>query len=557
WDRVFEIKDVLGTKQYKPEDVQELFHQLLNDVQNIHEELAEYINTSGWNCPAFYDDDNDDDDVDYTIVITPVLSTEKPIDSLSTRDEHLDTILATGSDEVIKSSVEDLVLIPKISSGSTTTHSYVSLSEYDSFVFDPLNDQFPPTDRSDFANEEFVDELAHIISPPKYDCFYFRNLLDPGELMSILNFEIHENLSSTTRVNLPIEDDHSPLLAYVYSGKCEDSRQIDFVLKSSFPLHKLGITGQSMTLVGQGSTGNRDYRWGFPFADAGCSVDGLRKWPITNPPLREYCDKHYNQLLPILAEKMHREKVQQEKLKAIKARLNFEAVSQHSESGTPSKRRDLKKDSDQNISVVPVVETLKAVTKVPDREEQNMLLRKLITKENPHEEQKRCSKGKTVQEDNGSGGEDEMLADANMVSYVQIHTHQKCIGEVAASNSERNKSFSAWKQQEAGQKQNFKKEGFHNQQRLKQKEDRKAVTFNKRTKAKQWERPGKDKPLAILTVQPWQRVSKQRITQTFSPETDISFPPLGEEDGTEGPMIIEAEMGDILFTVCMWMGVLN
>ncbi|GKB00389.1 hypothetical protein Tco_0828382 [Tanacetum coccineum] len=40
-----------------------------------------------------------------------------------------------------------------------------------------------------------------------------------------------------------------------------------------------------------------------------------------------------------------------------------------------------------------------------------------------------------------------------------------------------------------------------------------------------------------------QRVAKQRITQTFSPESMISFPPLGEEDGTEGPMIIKAEMG--------------
>nr|GFB56056.1 hypothetical protein [Tanacetum cinerariifolium] len=73
----------------------------------------------------------------------------------------------------------------------------------------------PPTDRSDFTHEEFADELAHIISPPEYDCFYFWNLPDPGELMSVLNFGIRENLSSTTCVNLPIEDDHSPLLAYV------------------------------------------------------------------------------------------------------------------------------------------------------------------------------------------------------------------------------------------------------------------------------------------------------------------------------------------------------
>nr|GFD34264.1 hypothetical protein [Tanacetum cinerariifolium] len=85
----------------------------------------------------------------------------------------------------------------EISSGSTTTHSDISLSEYDSFIF-----------------EEFVDELAHTISPPEYDRFYFKDLPDPGELMSVLNSGIHENLS-TTLVNLPIEDDQSPLLAYV------------------------------------------------------------------------------------------------------------------------------------------------------------------------------------------------------------------------------------------------------------------------------------------------------------------------------------------------------
>nr|GFA43859.1 hypothetical protein [Tanacetum cinerariifolium] len=102
--------------------------------------------------------------------------------------------------------------LEEISSGSTTTHSDISLSDYEAFYFD--DDHFPPTDRSDFTDEEFADELAHIISPPEYDCFYFRSLPDRGELISILNFGIRENLS-TTNVNLPVEDDHSPLLAYV------------------------------------------------------------------------------------------------------------------------------------------------------------------------------------------------------------------------------------------------------------------------------------------------------------------------------------------------------
>ncbi|GKC97282.1 reverse transcriptase domain-containing protein [Tanacetum coccineum] len=64
--------------------------------------------------------------------------------------------------------------------------------------------------------------------------------------------------------------------------------------------------------------------------------------PISDEALREYRDKNYHQILPIIAEKMHQEKVQQEKLKAVKARLNFEEDSRHSKSGTPSRRRNLK-----------------------------------------------------------------------------------------------------------------------------------------------------------------------------------------------------------------------
>ncbi|GJS48196.1 hypothetical protein Tco_0598317 [Tanacetum coccineum] len=60
-----------------------------------------------WKIPICYDDDDD-----YTIAITPVLPTKEPDNSLSMGDEHLDTILATESDEVIKSSVENLVPIP-------------------------------------------------------------------------------------------------------------------------------------------------------------------------------------------------------------------------------------------------------------------------------------------------------------------------------------------------------------------------------------------------------------------------------------------------------------
>nr|GEV47078.1 reverse transcriptase domain-containing protein [Tanacetum cinerariifolium] len=61
--------------------------------------------------------------------------------------------------------------------------------------------------------------------------------------------------------------------------------------------------------------------------------------------------------------------------------------------------------------------------------------------------------------------------------------------------------------------------------------------------AKKGETYKKDKPLAIMMVQPWQRVARQKITKSFFPSPEISFPPLSDEDRTKGPMIIEAEIG--------------
>ncbi|GKB53099.1 hypothetical protein Tco_0903852 [Tanacetum coccineum] len=71
----------------------------------------------------------------------------------------------------------------------------------------------------------------------------------------------------------------------------------------------------------------------------------------------------------------------------------------------------------------------------------------------------------------------------------------------------------------------------------------KFCEFHGEKATKKGETSGKDKPLAILMVQPWQRVAREKITQSFSPNLKILFPPLGDEDGTEGPMIIEAEIG--------------
>ncbi|GJX92669.1 ribonuclease H-like domain-containing protein [Tanacetum coccineum] len=64
-----------------------------------------------------------------------------------------------------------------------------------------------------------------------------------------------------------------------------------------------------------------------------------RGGPASDAALWEYCDKNYNQLLPIIAEKFYKEKEKNEKLKEVKARLNFNGstgTSRYSESKTMS-----------------------------------------------------------------------------------------------------------------------------------------------------------------------------------------------------------------------------
>nr|GEY25183.1 reverse transcriptase domain-containing protein [Tanacetum cinerariifolium] len=68
--------------------------------------------------------------------------------------------------------------------------------------------------------------------------------------------------------------------------------------------------------------------------------------------LREYCDKHYNQLLPILAEKMHQEKVQQEKLKAVSPVLTSRRSRSTPSQGHQAEGGTLEKGSDLDVSAV-------------------------------------------------------------------------------------------------------------------------------------------------------------------------------------------------------------
>ncbi|GJX85506.1 reverse transcriptase domain-containing protein [Tanacetum coccineum] len=53
----------------------------------------------------------------------------------------------------------------------------------------------------------------------------------------------------------------------------------------------------------------------------------------------------------------------------------------------------------------------------------------------------------------------------------------------------------------------------------------------------------KDKSMAIDMIQPWHRVTRQKVTQSFERVSEITFPSLTISSGTEGPLVIEAETG--------------
>nr|GEW75008.1 reverse transcriptase domain-containing protein [Tanacetum cinerariifolium] len=145
------------------------------------------------------------------------------------------------------------------SSGSTTTHADYSLSKYDSFLFEieldqgklssvvmkdnlaesrvhvpsvltthptlMLDSDFIPSDNSlpeyeifyfDIEEKNSGSTTIHVdISLPGLESFNFGFKSDPGELTSIVDSEICENILSATNVNFPLAKDHSPLFAYV------------------------------------------------------------------------------------------------------------------------------------------------------------------------------------------------------------------------------------------------------------------------------------------------------------------------------------------------------
>ncbi|GJW46845.1 hypothetical protein Tco_0078491 [Tanacetum coccineum] len=194
WDKFFEVKHA------QSKEVQELLNKLLQDLQSINEELAEYINTPSWNLPtSSYDDDDDEYSFatqEYLMTCSTAITPDSPkTDSLIMVDKHLDTIPETESDEFIKSSVENLVQNPSESEDECECDmpdcDDSQTTKFSTFSNPLFDDSTSSVDES--SHEEVIHEISFkTYSNPLFD-------LDEEIISSEFNPIHNEDLDSTPK----------------------------------------------------------------------------------------------------------------------------------------------------------------------------------------------------------------------------------------------------------------------------------------------------------------------------------------------------------------------
>ncbi|GJS83209.1 hypothetical protein Tco_0749750, partial [Tanacetum coccineum] len=181
------------------QDMEDLKQHYL--VGNSFKHLEQVANLSTYPSQRFksfcYDDDDDydykestiplnetDSQTPSSIAITPVLPTLEPKDSLIMGKEELSTIPEKESDEVIKSSVEDLVPIPSESEDTSESNGDCDLPSCDDFssinvyeeksvtfsnpLFDS-DDDFTSSDDESLSDEDIPEENVKIYSNPLFE----------------------------------------------------------------------------------------------------------------------------------------------------------------------------------------------------------------------------------------------------------------------------------------------------------------------------------------------------------------------------------------------------
>nr|GEW18906.1 hypothetical protein [Tanacetum cinerariifolium] len=197
-EKFFEIQHAFREKQHQPEDIHEFLRELLKDLQIISDELAKYINSPSWNYPTFYDDDDEYNiqSREYLENFSNAIAPEEPDNSLNMGDEHLSTIPKTKSNEVIKSSVKNLVPIPSESEGifddtcdvpsCDNSHPLDVLNDHFELFFD-FNDDYTTSDDDSFEDINYIEA-----SPPDSELVKLEEVKDDilHEKLLIINLLI-------------------------------------------------------------------------------------------------------------------------------------------------------------------------------------------------------------------------------------------------------------------------------------------------------------------------------------------------------------------------------
>nr|GFD29615.1 hypothetical protein [Tanacetum cinerariifolium] len=121
--------------------------QKKQEEKRIEEEQAAKAQNS--KIPVCYDDDDD-----YNSAITP----NELVKSLSMRDEHLNTIPATESNEFIKSCVENLVPNPSESKGENGCDVLACFTTFSNVLFD-ADYEFDFVDDQSLHNEDVLEKI--------------------------------------------------------------------------------------------------------------------------------------------------------------------------------------------------------------------------------------------------------------------------------------------------------------------------------------------------------------------------------------------------------------
>nr|GEX33219.1 hypothetical protein [Tanacetum cinerariifolium] len=160
-----------------------------NKTTIAQNKLMEQLTSMCAMIPACCDDDDDS-------AITP----DEPVDSLSMGDEHLNTILATESDEFINSYVENLV--PNLSESEGESECDMPAREefttFSNILFN-ADYEFDSSDNQSCSNEDVPEKI-------------FSNLLFEEEIIPIKINQNHDNAESTHDSSLIISSKIDSLL---------------------------------------------------------------------------------------------------------------------------------------------------------------------------------------------------------------------------------------------------------------------------------------------------------------------------------------------------------